>query len=113
MTSSASAAASSAAETAKCTSFQVRRTSFAGIAFDGSKSLTSAAMLTGKSVASNDRITSTPLCPATSASQVDRRSFPTGVTAPSPVMATRRIEATDGTPPGRVASEVECAVWRR
>jgi hypothetical protein len=34
---------------------------------------------------------SIPLVPATAASQVARASFPSGVTAPSPVTATLRI----------------------
>ena len=32
-----------------------------------------------------------PLRPATAASQVERQSFPSGVTAPSPVTTTLRI----------------------
>ena len=57
----------------------------------GSKSLTSAAMRTGYSLASNALMKSMPLRPATAASQVDRQSLPSGVTAPSPVTATLRI----------------------
>ena len=58
-----------------------------------SKSLTSAATRTGKSLASNERIQSIPLRPATAASQVERASLPSGVTAPSPVTTTLRIAA--------------------
>jgi hypothetical protein len=57
----------------------------------GSKSLTSAAMRTGYSLASNALMKSMPLRPATAASQVDRQSLPSGVMAPSPVTATLRI----------------------
>ena len=57
----------------------------------GSNPFTSEAMRTGKSLASNERIQSTPLVPATAASQVDRASSPSGVTAPRPVTATRRM----------------------
>ena len=57
----------------------------------GSKPLTSAAMRTGKSLASNASIQSTPLRPATAASQVDCASSPSGVTAPRPVTTTRRM----------------------
>ena len=94
--SSASRAASIAAATPKWTSLAVRRTSLALIAAAGSKPFTSAAMLTGKASASNARMTSTPLRPDTSASHVEAASFPTGVTAPTPVMTTRLIGRTDG-----------------
>ena len=67
------------------------RTSLAEATCVASKSLTSAAMRTGASLASNDRIQSMPLSPATAARQVDGASFPSGVTAPSPVTATLLI----------------------
>ncbi len=52
---------------------------------------TSAATRTGNPDASKARMKPIPLCPATAASHVERWSFPSGVTAPSPVTATRRI----------------------
>ena len=55
----------------------------------GSKSFTSAATRTGNSLASNARIQSIPLRPATADSQVEGASLPSGVTAPRPVTATR------------------------
>ncbi len=57
-----------------------------------SKPLTSAAIRTGYSDASNASIQPTPLRPATAASHVDGASSPIGVTAPRPVMTTRRME---------------------
>jgi hypothetical protein len=45
-------------------------------------------MRTGKSLASNERMKSMPLSPATAARQVDGASPPIGVTAPSPVTTT-------------------------
>ena len=56
-----------------------------------SKSFTSAAILTGTSLASKERIQSMPLSPATAARQVEGASLPSGVTAPSPVTATLLI----------------------
>ncbi len=56
-----------------------------------SKSFTSAAMRTGKPLASNRLIGAPPLLPASSASQVVATSLPTGVTRPMPVIATRRL----------------------
>src|SRR5205085_8551581 len=87
---------------------EVRRTSFGDMAWAGSKSFTSAAMLTGKPLASKERITSTPLRPETRESHIDPASFPTGVTAPTPVMATRLIARTDDTDAFRVAT----GLWR-
>ena len=55
------------------------------------KSFTSAAMCTGKPLASNRLIGAPPLRPASSASQVVATSLPTGVTRPMPVIATRRL----------------------
>jgi hypothetical protein len=103
-TSSASRAASIAAATPKWTSADERRTSFADMAAAGSKSFTSAAMFTGNWLASNPRISSTPLRPETRASHIDPASFPTGVTAPTPVIATRLIARTDDTDAFRVAA---------
>jgi hypothetical protein len=57
----------------------------------GSKSFTSAATRTGKPLASNERMKSMPLSPARAARQVDGRSLPSGLTAPIPVITTRRI----------------------
>ena len=68
------------------------RTSFGEATLLGSKSLTSAATRTGKPLGSNARMKSIPLRPATAASQVERTSLPTGVTAPSPVTTTRFME---------------------
>src|SRR4051812_17572670 len=48
-------------------------------------------MRTGRPSASNARIQSIPLSPATAARQVSGAVFPTGVSAPNPVTATRRI----------------------
>ena len=70
------------------------RASFGGTTPAGSKSLTSAATRTGNPLASNERIQSMPLRPATAASQVDGASLPSGVTAPSPVTTTLRIAAS-------------------
>jgi hypothetical protein len=64
------------------------RTSFGDATSVGSKSFTSAATRTGRPVASNARIQSMPLSPATAARQVERASLPIGVTAPRPVTTT-------------------------
>ena len=69
------------------------RARFGVTASAGSKSLTSAAILTGKSSVSNARMKLTPLRPSTSPFQVVCMSFPSGVTAPTPVMATRLIQS--------------------
>src|SRR5207253_1728628 len=61
------------------------------IASAGSKSLTSAAMRTGKPDASNRLIAAPPLLQASSAAQVAATSLPTGVTSPRPVIATRDL----------------------
>ncbi len=84
-----SASASFAAPSASRTLRSNRRSSFGPARPVGSKSLTSAAIRTGKPSASKARIQSIPLSPATAAFQVERASFPTGVIAPSPVTATR------------------------
>jgi len=68
-----------------------RRASFGPTIAAGSKPFTSAAIRTGNALVSNVLMKSMPLRPATAASQVDRQSFPSGVTAPSPVTAIRRI----------------------
>ena len=67
------------------------RTSFGDATAVASKSFTSAAIRTGKPLASNERMKSTPLSPATAARHVDGASLPIGVTAPSPVTTTLRI----------------------
>src|SRR4051812_35458140 len=107
-TRSASFAASIAAATPKWTSADERRTSFDDMAAAGSKSFTSPPMFTGNSLASNERMTSTPLRPLMRPSQVDAASFPTGVTAPTPVIATRLIGRTDDGAAVRVAARL----WR-
>ena len=91
--SAASRHASFAAATASSTLRSMRRASFAVTAVSGSNPLTSAAMRTGYSLASKASIQPTPLRPATAASHVDGASSPSGVTAPNPVMATRRMES--------------------
>ena len=50
--------------------------------------MTSPAIWVGSPEGSNAVIVSTPETPLTSACQVDSRSLPTGVTAPSPVTTT-------------------------
>src|SRR6478735_4586310 len=99
----ASFSASTAAATPKCTSRLTLRASLADIAMFGSKSLTSAAIDTGKLSASNARMKSTPLLPATRLDQVVGTSLPTGVTAPRPVITARRIGRWDGGGVSRVA----------
>jgi hypothetical protein len=88
--SSASPTASFAEATASSTLRSSFRASFAETTLPGSKSLTSAAIRTGNSDASNARMKSTPLRPSRAASQVEGASFPSGVTAPRPVTTTRR-----------------------
>src|SRR5712692_974464 len=96
----ASSTASFAAASESTTLRASWRTSFGEAAVAGSKPFTSAAMRTGKALASKDLMKSMPLRPATAAFQVERASFPIGVIAPRPVTATRRIgEAYGG--PGR------------
>src|SRR5437016_14361091 len=56
----------------------------------GSKSFTSAAILVEYSVVSKRVIGPTPETPSTRLDQTVSRSFPTGVTKPRPVTATRR-----------------------
>jgi hypothetical protein len=58
----------------------------------GSKPFTSAAIRTGKPLASNVSMKRTPLLPATAASQVERASLPIGVIAPIPVITARRMD---------------------
>src|SRR3954471_4016199 len=99
----ASLNASTAAATPKCTSRLTLRISLGDIAAAGSKSLTSAAIDTGKLSASNARMKSTPLLPATRLDQVVGTSLPTGVTAPRPVITARRIGRWDGGGVSRVA----------
>ena len=83
--------ASRAAATASTTFRSSRRASFGPTTSTGSKSFTSDAMRTGNPPASKERMKSTPERPAIAASHVDRASWPSGVTAPKPVTATRRI----------------------
>src|SRR5215831_9301805 len=89
----ASPIASRAAPSASRTLRSSLRTSFGDATWVGSKSFTSAAIRTGSPVASNERIQSMPLRPATAAAQVVAASLPMGVTAPRPVTATRVILA--------------------
>ena len=91
----ASSHASCAAATASRTFRSMRRASLAGIKSPISKPVTSAAIRTGYSDASKASIQPTPLRPETAASHVDGASSPMGVTAPSPVMTTRRIGSGD------------------
>src|SRR5204862_3094427 len=79
-----------AAPSARTTLRSKRRSSFGGASPAGSKSLTSAAIRTGRPSASNARMKSMPLSPATAARQVSGAVFPTGVIAPRPVTTTRR-----------------------
>ena len=88
----ASSQASCAAATARRTLRSIRRASFGGINAEGSKPFTSAAIVTGYALASKASMKPMPLWPASAASQVDGASSPIGVTAPKPVMATRRME---------------------
>ena len=101
----ASATASRAAASASRTLRSSFRTSFGEATALGSKSFTSAAMRTGNPLASNERMKSTPLSPATAARHVERASFPIGVTAPSPVTTTLRIS-------GRLRSRARRAARR-
>ena len=80
----ASVQASCAAPSAISTHRSIRRASFGGATVAGSKPFTSAAIRTGKSLASNAPIVSTPLRPATAAAQDEGTSLPSGVIAPSP-----------------------------
>ncbi len=88
----ASSHASWAAATARRTFRSIRRASFGGIRADGSNPLTSPAIVTGNSLASNASMNPIPLLPARAASQVEGASSPIGVTAPKPVMTTRRMK---------------------
>ena len=74
----ASSTASCAAASASSTFRSSRRASFGGTTRASSKSLTSAAMRTGKPLASKARMKSMPLRPATADSHVDGASLPTG-----------------------------------
>ena len=89
----ASSRASRAAASASSTLRSSLRASFADAAVSGSNPLTSAAIRTGKPLASKWLMKSTPLSPARAARHVDGTSLPIGVTAPSPVTATRRTGA--------------------
>ena len=85
----------------------MRRASFGGTRSPGSNPRTSAAIRTGYSDASNASIQPTPLRPETAASHVDGASSPSGVTAPRPVMTTRRTirgDYADGVGLGRTPS---------
>ena len=88
----ASVHASWAAATANRTLRSMRRASFAGRWASGSKPRTSPAIRTGNELASNASMKPMPLRPATAASQVEGASRPIGVTAPSPVITTRRMK---------------------
>src|SRR5437867_8010754 len=85
----ASAIASRAAPSASRTLRSSFRASLGDATWSGSKSFTSAATRTLKSLASNALIQSIPLSPATAARHVDGASRPSGETAPTPVTATR------------------------
>jgi hypothetical protein len=87
----ACSAASVAAATPSTTKRSSRRASFGPTTSAGSNPRTSAAIRTGNPVVSKLLMKSIPLRPATAASQVERRSLPSGVTAPRPVTATLRI----------------------
>ena len=69
----------------------MRRASFGGRSPSSSKPVTSAAIRTGYSEASNASMNPTPLRPETAASQLDGASSPSGLTAPMPVIATLRM----------------------
>src|SRR5919204_6036190 len=87
----ASSTASRAARSASKTLRSSFRTSRGDATSLGSKSFTSAAIRTGKPLASKERMKSIPLSPASAARQVDGTSFPIGVTAPRPVTTARLI----------------------
>src|SRR5215211_6170743 len=72
----------------------MRRASRGSIVGSSVKFLTSPAIRIGNPLASNRVISPIPLWPASSARQVVGRSFPSGVTAPRPVITTRRIETS-------------------
>ena len=81
-----SASACSAAANANCMNGSMVRASDLGIKSVGSKSLSSAAICTGRAEASNRVIGPTPQRPSISARQYSSTPMPTGVTAPMPVM---------------------------
>ncbi len=86
----ASRNACSAATSAKrCERFVYLSSLRSSISSSARKPFTSAAMRTGKPLASNPAIGAPPLRPASSASHVVATSLPTGVTRPMPVIATR------------------------
>ena len=87
----ASRQASVAAASPSTTFRSILRSSLGEATALASKSFTSPATRTGKPLASNDRIQSMPLRPATAVSHVEVASLPIGETAPSPVTTTRRI----------------------
>ena len=82
----------SAASTASRTFRSSRRASFGETTSGGSKSLTSAATRTGKLARVERRMKSMPLSPASAALHVEGVSSPSGLTAPIPVITTRRTE---------------------
>src|SRR3954471_6832827 len=84
----ASVIASRAAPSASRTLRSSLRASFADATWVASKSLTSAATRTGKSLASKALIQSIPLSPATAVRHVDGASSPRGEIVPTPVTAT-------------------------
>ena len=86
LSSPASATASVAAASASRTFRSSLRTSLIDATVVGSKSLTSAAIRTGKALASNERMKSIPLRPATAASHVARASRPFDATRAGFVM---------------------------
>src|ERR1044071_5964045 len=86
-----SASACRAAATIRCAKRSMRRACLRSMYSVGSKPVASQAKWTAKSVESNCVISPAPERPATSASQVDSTSTPSGVTAPRPVITTLRL----------------------
>ncbi len=87
----ASASASRPAATPSSTFRSSFRASFGETTCVGSKPFTSPATRTGSPSVSNVEIQSIPLLPACAAAHVEGASRPSGVTAPTPVTATRLI----------------------
>src|SRR5206468_2738026 len=85
----ASPSASRPAATPSSTFRSSLRASLADTTAVGSKSLTSPAIRTGRPSVSKVEIQPIPLSPASAARQVEATSSPSGVTAPTPVTATR------------------------
>ena len=79
-----------AAATIICANRSMRLACLRSIHCVGSKSFASQANVTGNPVVSNAVIGPAVALPATSFSQLDRTSLPSGVTAPSPVITTLR-----------------------